>query len=79
MPLEAMVFEKEMRPEQFRAMSDPVLKWSKKNKCRFFVRVYDHTKDEEKAIYKHHLRTVGDYFYPFEDLNGRFNMSDERR
>ena len=73
LPLQAMVFEKEMRPGQFRVMSKPVFEWSVKEGCRFFVRVYDLTKDEEKMIYKQHLRAVGEHFYYFEVLDGTFN------
>ena len=78
LPLQAMVFEKEMRPGQFRVMSKPVFEWSVKEGCRFFVRVYDLTKDEEKMIYKQHLRTVGEHFYPFEVRHGTFRTADDR-
>ena len=74
LPLQDMVFEKEMRPEQFRVMSQPVFAWGVKEGCRFFVRVYDQTKDEEKMIYKRHLRTVGKHFYYFEVLDGTFSQ-----
>ena len=77
LPLQAMVFKKEMRPGQFRVMSKPILEWSVKEGCRFFVRVYDQTRDDEKMIYKRHLRTVLDYFYHYEVPDGRFNISDE--
>ena len=65
-----MVFNQEVQPAQFRNMSRPVYEWSVKKGCRFFVRVYDLTKAEEKAIYKQHLRTVEEHFYPYEVLNG---------
>ena len=78
LPLQAMVFEKEMRLGQFRVMSKPVFEWSVKEGCRFFVRVYDLTKDEEKMIYKQHLRTVGEHFYYFEVLDGTFRTADDR-
>lgn len=74
LPLQAMVFEKDVRPEQFRVMSRAVIDWSVKEGCRFFVRVYDLTKDEEKVIYKKHLRTVGEHFYYFEVLDGTFSQ-----
>ncbi len=78
LPLQAMVFEKEMHPRQFRAMSKPVFEWSVEEKCRFFVRVFDLTKDEEKIIYKQHLRTVGEHFYYFEVLDGTFRIAHDR-
>lgn len=78
LPLQAMVFEKEMRPGQFRVMSKPVFEWSVKEGCRFFVRVFDLTKDEEKMIYKQHLRAVGEHFYYFEVLDDTFRRADDR-
>ena len=74
LPLQAMVFEKEVRPGRLRVMSKPVFEWSVKEGCRFFVRVYDRTKDEEKMIYKQRLRTVGEHFYYFEVLDGTFSQ-----
>ena len=78
LPLQAMVFEKELPPNRFRAMSRAVFEWSKKKGCRFFVRVYDLTKDKEKLIYKRHLRTVGDHFYIYEVLDSTFRTADDR-
>ena len=78
LPLQTMEFEKEMRPEQFLVMAEPIFLWSKKEGCRFFVRVYDLTQDDEKSIYKQHLRTLGDRFYSYEDLNGTFRTIDGR-
>ena len=77
LPLQAMVFEKEVRPGRFRVMSKPVFEWSVKEGCRFFVRVYDLTKDEEKMIYKQHLRTVGEHFYYFEVLDDTFRKAGD--
>jgi len=72
LPLRAMVFEEEVSPEQFRVMSQAVYEWSVREGCRFFVRVYDLTKDDEKITYKRYLRTVGEHFYYFEVLDGTF-------
>lgn len=78
LPLLAMVFNKEVRPEQFQVITRAVYDWSVKKKCRFFVRVYDLTKEGEKKLYKYHLRTVGEHFYYFEVLNGAFRVADDR-
>ncbi len=78
LPLQMMVFEKEMLPEEFLVMAKPIFERSVKEKCRFWVRVYDLTKDEEKRIYKHHLRTLGQRFYYLEDLGGTFRIADDR-
>ena len=37
-----------------------------KEGCRFWVLLYDLTKDEEKKIYKRHEWTVGQRFYYLE-------------
>ena len=78
LPLQAMVFEKEIRPEQFREMSRAVFEWSVKEGCRFHVRIYDLTKDEEKIIYKRHLRAVTDHFYYYLIRDGTFKTADDR-
>ena len=78
LPLQAMVFEKEMLPEEFLVMAKPVFERSVKKKCRYWVRVYDLTKDEEKRIYKHHVWTVGQRFYYFEVEGGTFRIADDR-
>lgn len=41
----------------------PLLAWSDKNKCRFYVRVFDQTGPSAKAIYKDRLQAVDERFY----------------
>jgi hypothetical protein len=48
---------------EFESMTNPLLEWSRKNQCRFFVRVMDATLADQKAIYKIRLRTVEGHFY----------------
>ena len=72
LPLQTIVFDQEVQPEQFLKMSRPVFEWSKRKGCRFFVRVSDRTKGEEKTIYKQLLWTVGQHFYFYEVRNGAF-------
>ena len=70
LPLQTIVFDYEVQSEQFLKTSKPVFEWSKREGCRFFVRVSDRTKGEEKAIYKQLLWTVGQRFYSYEVRNG---------
>jgi hypothetical protein len=66
LPLEAFKYDTEAFAPAFRAMSTPLRDWSDQNNCRFFVRVIDLTRADEKQIYKRQLRTVGEYFYTYE-------------
>jgi len=72
LPLQTIVFDQEVQPEQFLKMSRPVFEWSKREGCRFFVRISDRTKGEEKTIYKQLLWTVGQHFYSYQAQNGAF-------
>ena len=72
LPLQTIVFDQEVQPEQFLKMSRPVFEWSKRKGCRFFVRLSDRTKADQKTIYKQLYRTVEQRFYPFEVRNGAF-------
>ena len=57
----------------FRDATRSLFEWSEKEHCRFFVRVYDTTGPTEKAVYKLHLRTVGEHFYYYEELRAPWN------
>ena len=72
LPLGKMVFDVILSNKKFVRMSRPVFNWSEEHKCRFFVRVFDQTKAEEKKIYKFLLKTVGDRFYHYEVYEERF-------
>ena len=52
-----------MDSREFLTSTRPLFEWSKEKECRFFVRVYDLTKLDEKAIYKNRLRDVESHFY----------------
>jgi hypothetical protein len=68
LPLESITFGGELQPDAFRSQTRALFDWSEKEKCRFFVRVFDLTAAFEKDIYKRQLRTVGEHFYYYEDL-----------
>ena len=72
LPLQTMIFNTEQTLKHFLAASQPLLEWSNTHECRFFVQIFDRTQGHEKDIYKRHLRTVGQRFYYYEALNGKF-------
>ena len=73
LPLENITFGSELKPDAFRSQTNALFDWSEKEKCRFFVRVFDLTAAFEKDIYKRQLRTVGEHFYYYEDLTRPWN------
>jgi len=73
LPIENITFGSELKPDVFRSQTRALFDWSEKEKCRFFVRVFDQTAAFEKDIYKRQLRTVGEHFYYYEDLTRPWN------
>jgi hypothetical protein len=73
LPLEKITFGSELKPEAFRNQTRALFDWSEREKCRFFVRVFDLTAAFEKDIYKRQLRTVGEHFYYYEELTRPWN------
>ncbi|MBM9515093.1 hypothetical protein [Desulfogranum marinum] len=66
LPLDSVDFSKTLDNQTFRVGTQALYDWSNKNECRFFVKVFDQTKQNEKSIYKKRLRVVGEHFYYFE-------------
>ncbi len=66
LPLNQIVFERELTPTRFLAAAKPLFDWSVEHNCRFFVYVYDQTGATEKTIYKRHRRYLGARFYFYE-------------
>lgn len=69
LPISAIVFGSELTQQDFRLQTRALFEWSEKEGCRFFVRVFDETAPHEKDAYKRQLRTVGEHFYYYEELN----------
>ncbi len=69
LPIQGMRFETDLTTPEFRMMTAELFKWSERERCRFFVRAFDLTQAHEKAAYKVDLRTVGEHFYYYEELN----------
>lgn len=62
LPLDKIVFGKQLSPEEFMSQTRPLFDWSVKNECRFTVRAFDQVKGS-KAIYKKRLNELEGRFY----------------
>lgn len=63
LPVDKLEFEKLLNIPQFLNQTMPLLTWSQKKDCRFFVRVCDQTAGEQKELYKRLLEAVEGPFY----------------
>ena len=77
LPLDEIEFGTEISPSKFLKKFGPIYEWSKRNGCRFFVRVFDLTKADEKNIYKKETRVLEQRFYKYEVLDESFPMQGE--
>lgn len=66
LPLGGILFGAPISDETFDQQTDALYEYSKAHDCRFFVRVFDETKPDEKMTYKRRLRTVEAHFYKLE-------------
>lgn len=66
LPLGGVRFEEIIDTRAFLNQTLPLLSWSKKSDCRFYVRVFDLTGPDAKDAYKIRARTVDDRFYSYE-------------
>ena len=69
LPLNAISYDEELSDNVYRRSTKALFDWSEKNGCRFFIKVFDQTKKDEKTIYKKRLRVLGEHFYLYEPLN----------
>jgi hypothetical protein len=60
-----MRFDSVLDRDEFRRATQALYDWSRAQhpECRFFVRVFDLTKADEKTVYKSELQTVEGHFY----------------
>ncbi len=61
--LSGMSFDKELTSEQFLGATNQIYEQGRTQKCGFFVRVFDGTRPNQKAVYKQRLQTVEAHFY----------------
>ena len=66
---------RKLTPAQFTEETKPLFDWSKKEECRFFVRIYDLTRPENKSVYKQMMKTVENHFYKYESKDKRNGFS----
>ncbi|MFC1488833.1 coiled-coil domain-containing protein [Thermodesulfobacteriota bacterium] len=79
LPVSNITFDKEVNPQQFLKECMQLYQWSKKEECRFFVRVFDLTTPVEKETYKRHLWTLEERFYKYEVLNEKFPFPHRKK
>lgn len=65
LPLEKAVYGKPLGIKDFQGAYRPLYDWSDGEKCRFFVRAFDRTPEQEKELYKNLLRTTEGFFYKY--------------
>jgi len=65
LPISMIQFGTVLSPDVFRRETAPIRQWgdAQDQKCRFYVRLIDHTKPDEKAVFKRLMLTTGDSFY----------------
>ena len=61
--LQNMMLNQDISEASFLSATSSLFEWSKSNKCRFFVRVFDSTGPNEKSIYQSRMKTVEAHFY----------------
>lgn len=71
LPISNVIENETVSNRKFLSMTKNLFKWSVEKKCRFFVRVFDATKAEEKKLYKKRLQTVEGHFYK-KVMSGEF-------
>jgi hypothetical protein len=72
LPIQQITFDSEISVGAFSRQTEALLNWSKDHNCRFFVRIYDLTGQQEKDNYKLKERILQQSFYSYEVLNERF-------
>lgn len=55
---------------EFEERTREIFDWSRREQCRFFVRVFDHTAPDRKARYKELMQTLEGRFYKYEGTTG---------
>ena len=61
--LQNIVLNQDISEASFLSATSSLFEWSKSNRCRFFVRVFDSTGPTEKSTYQSRLKTVEAHFY----------------
>lgn len=72
LPIQQISFDTDISQITFSKQTEALLNWSKDHNCRFFVRIYDLTGQQEKDNYKLKERILQHSFYSYEVLNERF-------
>lgn len=67
LPIQDIQFGQILSQAEFRRVTTPIRRWgeSQEQKCKFYVRLYDQTKAEEKALFKKYMLTTEENFYKY--------------
>ncbi len=67
LPAQGIEFGRELSQAEFRQQTAPLRIWGdqQEQKCRFFVRLYDATKVDEKNTFKKYMLTTEESFYKY--------------
>jgi predicted nucleic acid-binding Zn-ribbon protein len=73
LPIQRIPFESALSAGRFLAATRALFDWSEAQDCRFYVRIFDSTAENEKVLYKRLLRAVEGPFYKLlmSDARGR--------
>jgi len=65
LPISQITLDAELSQSDFRKQTNPLRLYGdqQEQKCRFFVRLYDQTRAQEKEIFKRSMLTTGENFY----------------
>jgi hypothetical protein len=63
LPLDQITYDHELNDESFIGGTAGLFSYSEAHACRFFVRICDQTKADEKDVYKRRLQVVESHFY----------------
>ncbi len=65
LPISMIQFDMELSESNFRQETEAIRRWGdeQEQRCRFFVRLIDATRPDEKATFKHLMLTTGESFY----------------
>lgn len=67
LPIQSIEFGRELSQAEFRHQTNAIRRWGEQQeqKCRFFVRLYDETKPDEKDTFKKYMLTTEESFYKY--------------
>jgi hypothetical protein len=75
LPTKDIVLDTKINFVDFKSTTNNLYRWSNEKECRFFVKIFDLTKNDEKAVYKKNLRIIGEHFYYYEPVDEKYQLA----